>query len=130
MNAREEETRELVLQLEIAEAEVRAGEIHEESRGNSIITDEQVALKMHLSELQESLQILGDGHIAHSIVHAMNRDANILAHYQEIEKVETEDRRMAIELSNRSPGNNTTVGGGSRPLITVIRPPKKTKQIK
>jgi hypothetical protein len=118
MNVREAETQRLVLQLEIAEAEDRRRRLSGKTRAGSATTDEKLALQVHMGELQLSLQVLGDDHIARSISHAMDRDANILAHYQALDTMESEDRRMAMSLAE----------GGHRTLSSVSRSSKKTKE--
>jgi hypothetical protein len=123
MNGREKETRELVLQLEIAEAEARREKVNGKSRVGSIVTDEQLALRLHIEELQRSRQMLGDDRFAHSVAHAMDRDADIIAHHQELDRMETADRTMAMNLSN-SPATDK----GYRTLSSVSRSSKKTKE--
>lgn len=125
MNDREEETRELVLQLEITEAEARREKVSGRSRVGSIATstDEQLALQLHLEELQRSRQILGDDRFAHSVANAMDNDANIIAHHQEIDRMETADRTMAMNLSDSPATNN-----GYKTLSSVSRSSKKTKE--
>jgi hypothetical protein len=131
MNGREEETRELVLQLEIAEAEARREKVNGKSRVGSIVTDEQLALRLHLEELQRSRQILGDDRLAQSITHAIGTDADILARYLEIDKMETADRTMAIGLSG--PGTISvparTTPRRAKPS-TVLRPTEEAEQTK
>jgi hypothetical protein len=123
MNGREEETRELVLQLEIAEAEARREKVSGKSRMGSIATDEQLALQLHLGELQRSRQMLGDDRFAHSVAHAMGSDADIIAHHQELDRMEAADRTMAMNLSNGLATDNK----GYRTLSSVSRSSKKTK---
>lgn len=131
MDGREEETRELVLQLEIAEAEDRKEKVSGKSRVGSITTDEQLALQLHLEELQRSRQILGDDRIAQSITHAIGTDANILAQYLEIDKMETADRTMAVRLSGSGTVNvpAQTAPRREKPT-TVLHPIEEIKQIK
>jgi len=121
MNDGEEEMRELVLQLEIAEAEDRKEKVSGKSRVGSIVTDEQLALQLHLEELQRSRQILGDDHLAQSIAHAIGTDADILALYQKIDKMEISDRTMAVNLSRpglvRDPAPRTPPRG--QPTTTI-----------
>jgi hypothetical protein len=123
MNGREEETRELVLQLEIAEAEARRKKVTGRSYVRSTATDEQLALQLHLEELQRSRQVLGDDRFAHSVTDAIDSDANIIARYQEVDKMERADRAMAMNLSN-----SQATDKGYRTLSSVSRSSKKTKE--
>ena len=99
MDNGEEETRELLLQLEIEEAQARWERIGGKARVASSSTDEQLAIKEYLEELIQSLQTLHDSRLAHSIDNAMDSDADLLALYQDMDQMEISDRALAMRLS-------------------------------
>jgi hypothetical protein len=126
MDPSTEETRELLLRLEIAEAEDRKAKVSGKARVGSIITDEQFALQLHLEELQRSHQLLRDDHIAQSIAHAMGTDADLLKLYEDMDKMEIADRALAMRLSGLGAANVPSVPARTFPQrerpSSILRP--------
>lgn len=127
MQNNEEQTREFLLRAEIEEAQERRERVFGKARQNTAMTDEQAALTRHLDELQRSLQILEDSRLARSMSNAMASDGTLLSNYEKIDKMEAEDRTMALRLSNSASAGASD--DAPRSLTSVIRSSKKTKRI-
>lgn len=125
MDIHDDETHELILQVEIEEARARWEKAGGKAPVTSRITDEQMAIKVYLHELLESLQVLRDNRFAHSMDKAVGSDADLLSLYQDLDQLEISDRAMALKLSEHGSVRGSDVQRTVRSSLTSY-PSKST----
>ncbi|KAG8831418.1 hypothetical protein FRC17_003196, partial [Serendipita sp. 399] len=99
----DESSRELILRLQIEDAEDRERQIQRKGSLWGSCTDEQHALNAHTSELRKTLSLVIDARIAQRMRDAIQVDAEILQRFEEREAMERSDRDLALRASGRVP---------------------------
>jgi len=114
---------ETILRVSIEEAVTRGEHLQGKAREGAPLTPEQLALQLHIAELEAALQSALDSRFARSLERAVDEDAQIIQSFQELEVREREDRVIALAISR--PGSRTglyPVGATASAVRVLGRP--------
>jgi len=93
---------EAVLRASLEEAVTRGEHLQGKAREGAPLTAEQLAVQLHIAELEAALRSALDSQLARSIDRAVDEDAQMVQFFQEVEEREREDRLLAMEMSRPS----------------------------
>jgi len=97
---------EVALEVSLEEAAIRGEHLQGKAREGAPLTAEQLAIQLHVAELEAALQSAVDSRFARSLERAVDEDAQMIQFFQEIEQREREDRALALGMSQ--PGSKTS----------------------
>jgi hypothetical protein len=89
---------EATLQASLEEATIRGEHLQGKAREDAPLTAEQVAIHLHVAELEAALQSAIDSRFARSLERAIDEDTQMIQFFQEIEQREREDRALALGM--------------------------------
>jgi hypothetical protein len=98
---------ETILRVSLEEAVARGEHIQGKAREGAPLTAEQLALQLHVAEVEAALQSILDSRFARGLERAVDEDAQMIQFFQESEEREREDRALAMDLSR--PGSRMSI---------------------
>ena len=98
----DESSLEAVLRVSLEDAAERGEHIQGKAREDAPLTGEQLAIQLHVAELEAALQSTLDIHFARSFERAIDEDAQMIQFFQEVEQREHEDHVVALRMSQRA----------------------------
>lgn len=93
---------EAVLRVSLEDAVERGEHIQGKAREDAPLTAEQLAIQLHVAELEAALRSTLDTRFARSLERAIDEDAQMIQFFQEVEQHEHEDRVFALRMSQRA----------------------------
>ena len=89
---------EIALRVSLEEATDRGEHIQGKAREDAPLTAEQLAIQLHVAELEAALRSALDSRFARSVERAIDDDAQMIQFFQEMEEREREDRVLALGM--------------------------------
>ena len=113
----DDQTLEVVIRLSLGEATERGEHIQGKAREDAPLTAEQLAIQLHVTELEAALRSALDSRFARSFERAIDEDAQMIQFFQEIEDREREDRAFALGMT-RSASRASTYPAAAAAIAT------------
>jgi hypothetical protein len=124
----EDPSLEIVLRISLEEAVKRGEHLQGKAREGAPLTAEQLALQLHVTELEAVLQFALDSRFARSLERAVDEDAQMIQFFQEIEARELEDRMFALGLSQPGPGTSVRPAEATSSAVRVLGIPSPVRE--
>jgi hypothetical protein len=114
-------TYELILRLCYEDAEAHKAVVFGKAREGAPLTDEQTALQEHAAFLAAALQDLADNRLAQSLENAVDADRALLIRLEAREKMELDDRNLALRLAGLPSARGSAAPSGFATPVTPAR---------
>ena len=114
---------EAVLLVSLEEATERGEYLQGKAREDAPLTAEQLAIQLHVAELEAALQSALDSRFARSFERAIDEDAQMIQFLQELEEREREDRVLALGMSRSASRTSTHPAAAAAAAAAAAPPP-------
>ena len=113
---------EAALRVSLEEATERGEHLQGKAREDAPLTAEQLALQLHVAELEAALRSALDSRFARSFERAIDEDAQMIQFFREIEERERQDRALALGMAVPRSASRTSTYPAAAAAATAATP--------